>query len=175
MSHIPPLVNGDTYATLRAYFNGLYDDVAVINDIITKHDVTSKTVSSITTANLFNIADGPIKVVDIIGFITTVIAAGANNTKLVYTSTGGAAIDLCAVANIASTAVRKNLSITGVKANALQVSADDGVTVRVLGSVAHVILQPGIISMNCLSTTTGAIKWDLLYEPINVSATVTAL
>lgn len=175
MSHMPPLANGDGYDEVRAFLNGLYDDVDAVYESITKHNVTSKTVASITTVNLFNIADGPIKLIDIIGFITTAIAAGANNTKIVYTSTGGAAVDLCAVANIASTAVRKNISITGVKANALQISTDDGVTVRVLGSVAHIILQPGIISMNCASTTTGAIKLDLLYEPVNALATVTAL
>ena len=173
MSHIP-LVNGDTYAIYRAFLNEMASNLHAIYDEVISHTAASKTVSSIVTTNLFQISGGPIKTCDIAGFITTAIAAGANSTKLVYTSTGGAAVDLCAVLNVASSGIRKCLSISGVKADALKLSPDEGVVVKV-STEACIILQPGIISMNCAGSTAGVIKWDLEFEPLTATSLVTAL
>jgi hypothetical protein len=172
MSHIP-LVNGDTYATLRAFLNEMSSNMHNIYDEVTTLTTASKTVSSVTTANLFTISGGPIRVNDIIGYITTAIGVGANNTKLVYTSTGGSAVDLCAVLNVASSSIRRCLSISGVAADALKLSPAEGVVVQVEATSAYVKLQPGVISLNCSGTNTGVIKWDLEYVPITSLSTVT--
>jgi len=174
MSHIP-LVNGDTYATLRAFLNEMSLEIDDIYTVLNRHEVLPKICSSVTTQNLFSIAGGAIKLDAIVGQVTTAIAAGANNTKLVYTSTGGAAVDLCAVLNVASAAIRKTLTITGIKADALKLSPDEGVTVIVDATSAYVILNPGIISMNCSATTTGVIRWEMAYEPVSADSLVTAL
>ena len=94
----------------------------------------------------------------------TVIQAAANATKLVYTSTGGAAVDLCATLDVTGSAVRKILKITGTKIDAMALSADEGVLVTPLAT--PLVLTPGILSLNCAATTTGAIDWYVLYEPL---------
>jgi len=140
--------------------------VAYIKQLVNQANRTTaaKNVASITTANLFTVATGPIRLLAIAGHITTVIQAAANATKLVHTSTGGAAIDLCATLDVTGSAVRKLLTITGTKANAMALSADEGV---IVGNLATpLILTPGILSLNCAATTTGVIDWYVLYEPL---------
>jgi len=169
-----PLVNGDTNATLRAKINAAFTSIDAMETKINAHTSSSKACTSITTQNLFTISEGSIKVASIVGYITEAFAAGANNVKLVYTATGGAAVDLCAVLNVASSAIRKCLTITGVKANALALSADEGVSLVVDGTSAYIRLQPGVISMNCSATTTGQVTWEIDYEPIVGTSVVTS-
>jgi hypothetical protein len=143
-------------------------------DTITDHAVKTtsvKNVTSMTTANLFTVAGGPVKLLGIVGHITTVIQASANNTKLVHTPTGGAAVDLCAVLDVTGSAVRKMLTITGTKANAMALSADEGVTVGNLST--PLVLAPGTLSMNCAATTTGVVDWYIVYKPMAIGATMT--
>jgi hypothetical protein len=165
------LVNGDTNATLRAKTNTAYNSIDLI-DTATRRTTVKKTCATPVTQNLFTVSGGAVKILGIVGHITTAIAAGANNAKLVYTSTGGAAVDLCATVDIASAAVRKLLTITGVKANAMAVSADEGVVVNAVAT-APIIVTPGILSLNCSAGTTGVIDWYVLYEPMAIGATIT--
>jgi hypothetical protein len=171
MAHVL-IANGNTYEVVRNLLNEVGSKTDDIYDEMIQHKVSIKSCSSITTTNLFTITGGPIFLIDILGQITTGIAAGANNTKIVYTPTGGSAVDLCAVLNVASSAIRKVLSITGVKADALKLSADEGVVVRPFSTHARLILMPGVIQMNCAATTTGVVDWSLLYEPILLTSAV---
>jgi hypothetical protein len=130
-----------------------------------------KTAATPVTQNLFTVAGGAVRVLAIVGHITTEIAAGANNAKLVHTSTGGSAVDLCATADIASMAIRKLLTITGVAANAIALSAAEGVVVSAVATTP-LILTPGILSLNCSGGTTGVIDWYIEYEPLASGATI---
>lgn len=134
---------------------------------------TKKSVASVTTANIFTVAGGAVRVLGITGHITTGLEASANNTKLVHTSTGGAAVDLCAVLDVTGSAIRKLLTITGTAANAMSLSSAEGV---IVGNLATpLVLTPGVVSLNCAATTTGAIDWYITYEPMASGANITAV
>jgi hypothetical protein len=133
---------------------------------------TKKTAATPVTQNLFTVAGGAVRIINIVGHITTALAAGANNTKLVHTSTGGAAIDLCAVLDTASAAIRLTLGITGVAANAMIKSAAEGVQVAAEGMTNPITITPGVISLNCSAGTTGVIDWYIEYEPMASGATI---
>ena len=150
--------------SLMAYLKGIVNQA--------NRTTAAKNVASVATANLFTVATGPIRLLGIAGHITTAIAVAANATKLVHTSTGGAAIDLCAALDVTGSAVRKLLTITGTKANAMALSTDEGV---IVGNLATpLILTPGILSLNCAASTTGVIDWYVLYEPLAPGAKMIA-
>lgn len=131
-----------------------------------------KTVSSVTTANLFTVAGGAVKIINIVGYITTAIQNQANNTKLVYTPTGGTATDVCAVLDVANAGQFGLLTITGTFANALVLTATAGIKAGV--QAAPFIATPGILSLNCAATNTGAIDWYIEYQVMDIDATVVA-
>lgn len=146
-------------------------------DLLVQRTTAKKTAATPVTQDLFTITGGSVKLTSLVGLITTVIAAGANNAKLVFTPTGGSAVDLCAVVDIASGAVGKFLTITGVKANAMALSADAGVCVNAV-AMAPIILAPGVISLNCSAGTTGVIDFYIGFESLApdviIAATVAA-
>jgi hypothetical protein len=131
-----------------------------------------KTAATPVTQNLFTITGGAVRILGIVGHITTACAAGANNTKLVHTSTGGSAVDLCATLDTASAAIRLMLGITGIAANAMIKSAAEGVQVAAEGMVNPITITPGVISLNCSAGTTGVIDWFIEYEPMASGATI---
>lgn len=133
--------------------------------------LAKKTAATPVTQDLFTVSGGAVRILAIVGHITTAIAAGANNAKLVYTSTGGAAVDLCAAADIASMAIRKLLTITGVAANAIALSAAEGVVVSAVAT-SPIIVTPGVLSLNCTAGTTGVIDWYIEYEPLATGAVI---
>ena len=67
----------------------------VVNGLVVEKAAISKAAAS--TKSLFNVVGGRVILKNIILEITTVFAAGANNTNLVHTPTGGAEVALCAV------------------------------------------------------------------------------
>ena len=131
-----------------------------------------KSVASITTADLFVIAGGCVKIVNIIGYITTACQASANNTKLVMTPTGGTATDLCSVLDVTGSGQYGLFNITGTFANALALTVTAGVKSGV--QATPIITSPGTLSLNCANTTTGAIDWYIEYVPMDLDATVVA-
>lgn len=133
----------------------------------------AKAIASIASANLFTVATGPVRLLSIVGYITTGIEAAANNVKLTHTPTGGAAVDLCATLNVTGAAIRTFLALDGVKATALVNTADTGV---VIASALHMplVLSVGTIALSASGTTTGAVSWYVEYEPLAPGATVTA-
>ena len=133
--------------------------------------VAKKTAATPVTQDLFTVSGGAVRILAIVGHITTAIAAGVNSTKLVFTSTGGAAVDLCAAADIASMAVRKLLTITGVAATAIALSAAEGVVVSAVATTP-LIVTPGVLSLNCTAGTTGVIDWYIEYEPLASGAAI---
>jgi hypothetical protein len=129
------------------------------------------TCADVSTQNLFTVAGGAVRILAIVGHITTALEAKANATKLVYTSTGGAAVDLCATLNVTGSAIRKLLTITGVAANPLALSAAEGVVVSAVAT-APIIVTPGALSLDCADTSTGVIDWYIEYEPLQTGATI---
>ncbi|MHC4728264.1 MAG: hypothetical protein ACYS17_13670 [Planctomycetota bacterium] len=125
--------------------------------------VVKKTITSITTQDLFIVEGGPIKVVELIGVVTTVIQTQANNTKLLVDPTEPATdTDICAVLNITGDAAGTVYTITGTFANAM-VATTNGV---VAGLATQFIVPVGTIEISCSATNTGAIDWYIRYQPL---------
>ena len=138
-----------------------------------QHKVSRATDTLPATADeaLFTITGGRVKLMQIVGEVTTVIQTQANNTKLKFNPTAtGADTDLCAVLNISADAVGTLYGITGTVADAMI----DGL-LQVKGQVATIILSEGDIELDCAATNTGSVKWDVWYIPLDEGATVTAV
>lgn len=119
-----------------------------------------------TPRSLYTISGGAIRLLSINGVVTTAVQAQANGTKLQFKPPLVAAIDLCAVGDITGLAVGQMVGITGVAANALVLG---------YGFVAQGtpwILGPGTIDMNCVASSTGAMRWTLRYLPLEPGAAV---
>jgi hypothetical protein len=120
---------------------------------------SAKVIPQAGVSSLYTISGGVIRVLYLFGQVTTVIAGGANNTKVQYKPTGQTAIDLCAVSDINGQAVGQLASVMGPAATplALGYGALSGTTDWVLG--------PGTLDLNCVAAAgTGAYKWTLAYE-----------
>lgn len=123
-----------------------------------------------TTATPYFTVTGRIKLLSIIGEVTTIVQTQACNAKLIANPTVGADVDMCAVLNITASAVGAQLSITGTLADAL-VRTTSGV--GVFQTFPQLVL-PGSIDLSTSATNTGATKWQVKYVPIDPGARVVA-
>lgn len=121
-----------------------------------------------TTATPYFTVTGKIRLLDIVGEVTTVIQTQANNAKLIANPTVGADVDLCAVLDITAKAVGTLFSITGTLANAM-VATTSGAGVA---QASPLIVTAGTIDLSCSATNTGATKWLVRYQPLDVGARV---
>ncbi len=118
-------------------------------------------------SSLFTVT-GRIKLLSIIGEVTTVIQTQADNTKIVSNPTVGADVDLCAVLDISAGAVGTNYTITGTLADAMtKITSGAGVH-----QASPLIVTPGTIDLNCAASNTGSVKWFIEYESIDPGAFV---
>jgi len=141
-------------------------------DLIASTTCAKKTISSLASGDttLFTVSGGAVRIITLIGHITTGIQSGANNIQLWFYPTGGAASAMCAVVDSASAAVRKIFYITGVQAEAMVLSPDEGI---VFGNVtANIRLTPGTIAFNSVALKTGVIDWYIEYQPLATGATI---
>lgn len=123
-----------------------------------------------TTATPYFTVTGKIRLLDIIGEVTTAIQNQANNLKLIANPTVGADVDLCAVVDSANAAVGSILRITGTFANAMVIAASAATPAQ----ASPVIVAAGTIDLSASATNTGATKWLVRYEPIDPGARVFA-
>jgi hypothetical protein len=117
---------------------------------------------------LFTVAGGRVVVTYLIGEVTTVMSATATNAKLTSVSTaiGGAGTDICANTAVTSLAVGNEFSPTAI-GSAAQTGA-------VVTQNNEIVIPAGIIRLTTDATNTGAMRWTLLYLPLDDGATVTA-
>ena len=135
----------------------------------------SDTLPQTTDEALFSITGGKVRIISIVGEVTTVIQNQANNTKLKHNPDGtGSDVDLCAVLSIANDAVRTLYSITGTLATAMK-STTLGV-VAPADNIAYpgLILDAGDIELDCAASNTGEIKWTINWVPVDPGANIAA-
>lgn len=113
---------------------------------------------------------GKVKILNIIGEVTTVLGSTANAVKLISTPTVGSAVDMCATVEGNAAAAGALLTITGTLANAMIKTTSGAVP----SQASAVIVPAGTISFNAVASTTGAVKWTCVYEPIDPGAMVIA-
>lgn len=119
---------------------------------------------------LFTVTGGRVMILGIVGEVTTIIQNQANNTKIVANPTVGTDVDLCTVLSTANKEVGTLFGITGTFATAM-VGANAGAAVFPANPV---VVPAGTIDLNCASSNTGAVKWDIWYLPLDDGAVVTA-
>lgn len=122
-----------------------------------------------TQSALFTIT-GRVRLISVIGEVTTVIQTQADNTKIVANPTVGADVDICAVTNISAAAVGSQFSITGTFATAMVVTPSGAFVAQ----ASPTILMAGTLDLSCAATNTGSVKWLVRYVPIDPGARLIA-
>lgn len=124
------------------------------------------TLPQTTQAALFTILNGRVIIVGIIGRVTVVMGATANNLSLVANPTTGADIALSAVVATANDPVGTMYGITGVPADAL-----------VKGNVAPMALRAPVVPVGSIdllasASNTGQAEWTCYWVPMDPGARV---
>ena len=129
----------------------------------------STTLAQAGVKSLYTISGGPIRLLSIMGIVTTAIQAQANGTKIQFKPTGQTAIDLCAVGDITGLQVGQVIGITGTAANAMLFGWG------IPGQTTPWILGNGTIDMSCVASSTGALEWVLRYLQLRPNSAIAAL
>ena len=121
--------------------------------------------------DLFTVIGGRVLIVALLGEVTTVIQTNVNATKLVSNPTAtGTSQDLCATLDITADAVGEMYTISGTVGDALR--SDLLIGNPLLQDV--LVVSAGTIELSCAGSSTGSIKWDLIYVPLDNGASVEA-
>jgi hypothetical protein len=146
------------------------------DDMLKMDHLVAKTSSSpLTTGNLFKFK-GKIAIVSLIGTIITGIQAQTTNVKLSVVCDSLDAYDICANKDIVSFAVGSLISITGTAANAAVSTTAVGAMAPGQASIVTLTcITEGYITVTYGAASTGAIVWDLKWEPLSVDASVVAV
>jgi hypothetical protein len=130
-----------------------------------------------TTANgnttIFNYT-GTIRILAITGIVNTIMEAKTQNTKLAVLSDALTAVDICANVDLTAAAVGTLLTITGTAANAMVASANGALAPGQVSPVVATCTTAGIIRQVAGAANTGAITWNILWEPVSPGATLVA-
>ena len=131
------------------------------------------TLPATAAQNIFTISGGRILLVSLVGEVTTIIQAQSTTVKVTSTPTTGSAIDMSsAVGDINALEVGGRISLANPPAAATAlVKTNAGYTNL---SAVFTIVPPGSISYTTGATSTGSLKWDLIYVPLDNGAQVVA-
>lgn len=135
----------------------------------TKVSRATATLPQGANAPIFTIAGGRVLITAIVGQVTVVLGA-VGNMKLIATPTTGSAQDMCAVVAAGTLAAGTMLSITGAVGDAMV--AQNGVMKGI--SYDGIIVDIGTINLSLSGSSTGSVKWDLFYTPLDDGGVVTA-
>lgn len=132
------------------------------------------TIPQTATQSIFTVAGGRIVVTGLVGEVTTAIGAVATTLSIGLTPTvGSSSLDSVSSASaITSKQVGVLLAPALTAGNGLAVGTNAGFPVQIAGSAFTV--PAGSITITTSASTTGAIKWALLYVPLDADATVAA-
>jgi hypothetical protein len=140
------------------------------------HQLATKSVASLAlnATNLFSFT-GTILIHSIIGRVTTAIQHQATAVKLQVLADSLAAYDICAAKDIDQFGIGSLISITGTAANA-------AASTTVVGALAPGQANPvvatcvtsGYIAQHSAAASTGAITWEIVWQPLSIGATLAA-
>jgi len=120
----------------------------------------------------FTVTGGKVLMTLLVGEVTTVMEAGANNITVTHTPTAGTAAALCASEDLAAYAEGDILTIGGAIATKLLPATTAGASAAM--AYQGVVMTPGTIKFGADASKTGAWKWSLWYVPIDDGAYVVA-
>lgn len=128
---------------------------------------------AVNATNLFRYT-GSILIISIIGRVTTAIQHQATAVKLQVLSDALAAYDICATKDIDQFAIGSLISITGTAATgAASTTAVGALAPGQANPVVATCVTSGYIAQHSGAASTGAITWEILWQPISAGATVT--
>lgn len=143
---------------------------AILSTTARKVVKTESNLPQSTATPIFRVVGGKC-MIEIVGEVTTIIQAGANNMKLIANPAVGADVDLCATLDIASDAVGTFYHLTVTLTDAIVATTSGAGESQSMA----LIVAPGTIDLSCDASKTGQIKWSLFYVPIDSNVTVTAV
>lgn len=125
-----------------------------------------------TTTSIFQVRNGRVLVKALFAEVTTAVQAQANNLSVVVDSDAGAADDIASAVDINGIGLGTVVAVEGDGTAA--VIAGIGWGTAALAGSGSVIL-PGLIRVTTSASSTGALRWTLLYQPIDEAADVVAV
>ena len=128
------------------------------------------TLPATTTQTIFTVAGGRVLVTLLVGEVTTIIQAQANNLKVTGAPTVGTAVDLASNLDVNAKEAGTLLLVEG-DGTAL-VGANAGAALNGVGGCA-IVVPVGVIRIETSATSTGATKWQIRYFPLDDGAVVT--
>ncbi len=126
--------------------------------------------------NMFTIAGGPIKILELVGIVTTVVQAQATSTKITVTTTSPAAtVDLSAAA-VDLTAAAAGASIRHINTTGILTVVTAGFVMEgnaFATNDTQYLVPAGTMQINNASASnTGVITWYMRYVPLAPGVTV---
>lgn len=140
-----------------------------------KVSVPARTIPATTTDQIFRVKGGRVLVKRLLGTVTTVIQTQADNMKV-----SSKQLDAASAAVGTAVDVAANVDITAREVGGMYFVEGDG-TAGVLSNAGAAfvgtnsgqwIAPQGEIYLTTSATNTGAMKWDLWYQPIDPGAFV---
>lgn len=127
-----------------------------------------------STVNLFTVAGGRILLVALIGEVTTIIQAQATTVQFISTPTTGSVINLSgSTTDLTGLEVGGRITLGNPPAAATQVVKTNAGYTNLQSALT--IIPIGTIGVTYSAASTGAIKYDLLYIPLDSAAVVAAV
>ena len=130
---------------------------------------SAATLPATTTQNIFTVTIGRVLVLLLLGEVTTIVQAQANNLKVTSAPTTGTAVDIASNLDV-NAKEAGTLLLCELDGTAL-VGANAGAALSGVG-LAYCVVPIGSIRIETSATNTGATKWDIWYVPLDVGAVI---
>lgn len=130
-----------------------------------------------TTGQLFRVKGGRVLVKTLLGEVTTIIQTQADNLKVSVKKLDNASVAVGTAVDIAA-----NLDVTAIEVGGFLFTEGDGTALvkstaggALVGTnTGYWIAAQGEIYLTTSATNTGAVKWDIWYQPLDAGAYVEA-
>lgn len=138
----------------------------------TKVDRADATIPQTAAQNIYTITGGRILVTALVGQVGTAIGSTATTLKVTSTPTSGTAVDIATATAITSQEAGSILT--------LPLTAKSGLVVNNAGGGGQLpghapyVIPAGTLSVTTSASTTGSLKWSLVYIALDDGASVAA-
>lgn len=121
---------------------------------------------------IFTISGGRILVVALVGEVTTAVQAQATTVQLIGTPTSGTAVNLTnGTGDVNGKEIGATVTLPTTLGGTAVVNNAGG---NISPSATWLLLHPGTLDFKTGASSTGSMKWDLLYIPLDTAAQVVA-
>jgi hypothetical protein len=126
-----------------------------------------KAPSNVATGTLFTFR-GTVKILNVIGKVTTQIQAQACTLRLGVIADSLSEVFLCtASGSVSGFAVGSVVTITGTLATAMTATTAVGVNLAQATAIVASCVTSGTIKLTTTATNTGVISWEILWQPLS--------